>query len=381
MYTRLTLRNIRSWREQHVLELSPLTVLVGPNASGKTTVLEVLHLLSQLGGPKHPKEVLTGYLDPARFMSDGASEFEAVLEGGSGDERFSVRYKAARRPEEGFYQWVSWAAPDASHETYWNSAGSKVEGSLPWEDVAQRGRPWLRELRGCALLHLDVRALQRPSYSQDEIPRIEFDGEGLAAALAYMKQERVEEFERIERGLKAIVPSVNAIRLPRTKVTRSINRRVAIDDVETSLPADQEFMGNRVVFDMGAASNVQASQAGEGTLLALGLISVLSGPNHPRHALVDDIDMRLHPKAQGELMRLIREMMKEQNASEQFVGTTHSPYFLQHVSADEVIVVDISGDRSVAGRLSEHPEYEKWKNVMGVGEFWSFAGEAWLRKG
>lgn len=379
MYTRLTLRNIRSWGEQ-VFELSPLTVLVGPNASGKTTVLEVLHLLSQLGGPKHPKEVLTRSLDPERFIRDGANDLEAVLEGGSGGESFSVRYKAARGPEAGFYQWVHWTAPGAAYEIHWNSAGSKV-GQLPWEDDAQRGRPWLRELRGCAFLHLDVRALQRASYSEDEIPRIEFDGEGLAAALAYMKQERVEEFERIEQGLKAIVPSVSAIRLPRAKVSRSISRHVEVDNVKASLPGKQEYMGNRVVFDMGAASNVRASQAGEGTLLALGLISALSGPNHPRHALVDDIDMRLHPKAQGELMKLIREMMGDQNASEQFVGTTHSPYFLQHVSADEVIVVDLSGDRSTAGRLSNHPEYDKWKDVMGVGEFWSFAGEAWLRKG
>lgn len=379
MFTSLSLKNVRSWQEE-TIALSPLTVLVGPNASGKTTVLEVLHLLSQLAGPRHPSEVLKGWLSPDRFLRDGAPEFAMSLQGGSGDAAFSVSYVSAIRPEGGFYQRVEWSSPGAEYKTEWHSGPeSKAVGPLPWGDGEPK-HPWLSELRSCSFLHLDPRVLARPSYSEDENPRIEFDGEGLAAALAYMKLERVDDFSRIEEGLRRIVPSVKAVRLPRAKVYRNVTRSVAVDEMKTQLAGKQEFMGNRVVFETSTAANVHAAQAGEGTLLVLGLISMLTGPTHPRHALVDDIDMRLHPKAQGELVSLLRSMMLDQRAAEQFIGTTHSPFFLQHLSASEVVVVSLSAAKSIAGRLSEHPEYEKWKDVMGVGEFWSFAGESWLPK-
>ena len=43
--TRVWARNFRSIADA-TLELTPLTVLVGPNASGKSNVLDVLHFLS-----------------------------------------------------------------------------------------------------------------------------------------------------------------------------------------------------------------------------------------------------------------------------------------------------------------------------------------------
>jgi predicted ATP-dependent endonuclease of OLD family len=55
-------RNFKSLRQVDI-DFERLTVLVGPNASGKTSILEGLHYLSQLGstesqilfeGPRHP---------------------------------------------------------------------------------------------------------------------------------------------------------------------------------------------------------------------------------------------------------------------------------------------------------------------------------------
>ncbi len=63
----------------------------------------------------------------------------------------------------------------------------------------------------------------------------------------------------------------------------------------------------------------------------------------------------------------------------QIVATSHSPYLLDHLAPEEVrlTVLDDQG-AVVAGRLDEHPEFEKWKETMAPGEFWSMVGEKWL---
>ena len=48
MYSSVKIENLRGIREGVVEDLAPLTVLVGPNNSGKSTVLEGLYL--GLGG-------------------------------------------------------------------------------------------------------------------------------------------------------------------------------------------------------------------------------------------------------------------------------------------------------------------------------------------
>lgn len=54
---------------------------------------------------------------------------------------------------------------------------------------------------------------------------------------------------------------------------------------------------------------------------------------------------------------------------------TNHPYLVDLYKGDEVVVVSKKGGRKL---LSEHPNYEKWKNKMMSGEFWSVVGETWV---
>lgn len=63
----------------------------------------------------------------------------------------------------------------------------------------------------------------------------------------------------------------------------------------------------------------------------------------------------------------------------QIVATTHSPYLLDYVEADEVLLTSLGDDGYAAVKpLTEHPDYERWKDVMAPGEFWSTVGERWI---
>ncbi len=46
---------------------------------------------------------------------------------------------------------------------------------------------------------------------------------------------------------------------------------------------------------------------------------------------------------------------------------------------EEIRLTTLKDDGSVAcARLDEHPEFEKWKETMAPGEFWSMVGEKWV---
>jgi predicted ATPase len=117
----------------------------------------------------------------------------------------------------------------------------------------------------------------------------------------------------------------------------------------------------------------------DGTLLVLGLLTVLVGTDdRPHLILLDDLDHGLHPKAQRDLVALLRKLL-EQKPEMQIVATTHSPYLLDHLSPDEVRLTTRRSDGSVAcARLDEHPDFGHWKEAMTPGEFWSMVGEKWV---
>jgi predicted ATPase len=204
------------------------------------------------------------------------------------------------------------------------------------------------------------------------------NGEGLAAVLAYMAANQREVYEAVESALRSVVPSVRSIRTPRAKVIVPVSEFIEVDKKTFARREDREYWGNAIEFDMVGAADIPASQASEGTMLVLGLLTVLMGPERPRLVLLDDMDRALHPKAQEDLVGLLRKVL-EQNPDMQIVATSHSPYLLDHLQPEEVRLTTLKDDGSVAiGRLDRHPDFEKWKEEMTPGEFWSMVGERWV---
>lgn len=61
------------------------------------------------------------------------------------------------------------------------------------------------------------------------------------------------------------------------------------------------------------------------------------------------------------------------------IAGSHSPYLLDWLNADEIRLMTI-GPNSYAtcGKLTDHPQFDKWKDEMAPGELWSMFGEKWL---
>jgi hypothetical protein len=80
------------------------------------------------------------------------------------------------------------------------------------------------------------------------------------------------------------------------------------------------------------------------------------------------------------LIKLLRRT-QESNPELQIVATSHSPYLVDFLQAEEVLLTSLDEDGyAVIRPLTDHPDYERWKGFMDPGEFWSTVGEGWVTK-
>jgi len=238
-------------------------------------------------------------------------------------------------------------------------------------------------LKPVRLLGLDIKVISQPSYSREIVPHIGQDGAGLATVLSWLQGERYETFDEIQSCLRDFVPEIDRIRFRRAPIfiTDSHDVPVALDEggktIFASRSSRREEIGNEILIDFRHARGVPAKHVSEGTLLLLGLLTVVLAED-VSVLLLDDIDRALHPKAQQQLIAYLRRLTQR---SVQVIGTTHSPYLVLHLEYEEVRAMTMSdAGGALIGKLTEHPEYPRWHEHMSTSEFWTVFGEEWLAK-
>lgn len=358
MLTRLHVRGYKALRDIDTT-LEPLTVIVGPNGCGKTSVLESIALVRDFStSPDEAKA--THPLEDLRARNDARSGIEVDLWARLGaDQDIASDLKIALSYRE------------QGHDL---SIGS-LEPSKARRDAAQRVLCSVRQLS------LDVKALGRPSYLRELTPRIDDDGSGLATVLSTLVGEQREKFEAIQQYLREFVPEVERILIRPASLSVVESREVPAgfdkdgNEVRTTRPYQLNVIGHEIFFDYRHAKGIRAKHASEGTLLLLGLLTVLV-TDDVSVLLLDDIDRALHPRAQQQLVEHLRRISR---LGVQTIATTHSPYLVLHLEYEEVRAMTMSDAHgALIGKLTDHPEYERWRADMTPSEFWTVFGEEWL---
>jgi len=399
----LQFHNFKALREVDVDDLDRLNVLVGPNGSGKTSVLEAVHYVAQLGTRPYCS-IFTHERDPKHLLRRGEKEMSVSLSGqwagSEGNLTLSIEREVVNRPP-----------PDEPLERHefkvkgsWGDQPYESENAedVLWNQIADFGS----EISRVVMLRLEASSLAKPSYSERRVPRVEYNGYGLASVVGYMAGNQPDRFKGLVETLKRIVPIVEAVRVERAEVPlpghllrEGGGGGVGYGDGAGYGAGDgsgsgdgsghgyggggprhepHRVWGEALVFDMRGAPNLPAHAVSEGTLLTLGLLAVLCGPATPRLVLLDDLDRTLHPLAQKSLVEVIRELLQA-TPDLQILATSHSPYLLDHLQHDEVRLTTLTpGGEAVCAHLSKHPDFERWKELMTPGELWSSVGEQWL---
>lgn len=354
MISRLCLQNYKRHANTEIT-LAPLTVLVGPNGSGKTSVLEALHLLSGLdkadlvGEPQRPSPSLK-----VRRVA-GVSTMRLGAYGASQSETRTLVMDLVRMPHNG------WEGSTTSHggvQQLPDGAGTLtvVRSDLPF--VGPLG--YWPELHLAVFLRLNVTRVALATRVA-AITQIGEDGAGLATVIANRKLADESSIRSMQDALKDLVPEFEALRIFPTTVNTA---------------GGTSHSGYRMEFDMQSGKGIAAEDISQGTLLLLALLSVVHSPERPRLLLLDDVEAGLHPEAQMKLAKLLRALT-EHDDSLQIVMATHSPFMVDAVEPEAVVVFAKKPDGTVATRLlSEHPEHERLKGTLTSGQLWTLDSES-----
>ncbi|MEY4689236.1 MAG: hypothetical protein RIR76_3259 [Verrucomicrobiota bacterium] len=316
MIASIAFHRFRALRDTRV-SLAPFNLVVGPNGSGKTSLMEAILRLRTLSA------LPVSEVPFRREMAGPEIEFgfDPPFDG--------LRVKLG-------------CESDAVCDTLrLEPAGGERWGDLRWR---------LSTVRGYVLDH---DALAGPGRREDgaELAR---DGGNLAAVLSHLQREQPAAFAGLVAEALRLMPEFRAL-----------------------LIADRPegLVGLSLQLVEGAV--LPASELSQGTLYLLGLLALAFDPRPPRLLCIEEIDRGLHPRTLRQVRDLLYRLAYPVDGREpvQVLTTSHSPYFIDlfRDHPEEVIISQKVGRAARFERLSDRPDLPELLQEGSLGDMW-FSG-------
>ncbi len=356
MTSRILIHRVRAKNFKSIaacdVRLGALNYLVGPNGTGKSNFLDVLHFV---------KDALEGSLESALHLRGGLSEVRR--RSGGHPTHFGIRLDF-QLPDErhGFYAFVVGAKPAGGFEVQKEELCLGQPGYGP-SYVVERGmakthsaevfpvstpdrlalvnaaglpefRPVFDALTSMGFYNLNPRVIRDLQKPQDGA-HLKSLGENIASVMAYMERYAPQDKARVEEYLALVVPSVHGV------------QRVGVGHMET-LEFRQDTAGAKHPWRFNANS------MSDGTLRALGILVALfqgGGEDRPALVAIEEPEVALHPAAAA----VVRDALDRASTRCQVIVTSHSPELLddKSVDVDTLLAVSTEEGATVIAPLDE----------------------------
>jgi len=349
MLRRIAIQGFKSLVDVELL-LPQLVVLAGPNAAGKSNILDAFQMLARAGTQRtladalappirgFPAEAFTlppGGLPELLGRSSANFSLEADLElpappGNGRLERARYRVQIDIDPDSAV---LSLGDEYLTHaKTDWQPKGNArievVDGELlvrkagvgrPSHEQIGTNHTWLsdarlsgtpyplfdlvrEELRGWRTYYLDPRTAMRAATAPREVPDIGAQGEHLAPFLYGLKTRRPKAFSAVRRTLRSVIP--------------------AIDDLEVDLDTKRGTLDIQI---QQGGTTFSSRVVSEGTLRVLALCAIAVTADAGLVAF-EEPENGVQPQRLNRIAELLTQVARRGAA--QLVVTTHSPEFI-----------------------------------------------------
>ncbi len=320
MIASVAFRNFKALRNTHVA-LLPCNLVIGPNGSGKTSLIEALLRLGSL----------------ARLPLGAPSSRPSPADAPGISFRFLP-------PHEALSARISCTSDDVCDLLQVEPAGS-----VDWPALQTK----LSSIRGYVLDHTAMGVTAK----RDDRAKLSPNGANLPAVLAGLRVQSPDMFSALVAELLRIMPEFHSLEL----VTH---------------PDDRVEWGLR----LAEGGVVPASEISQGMLYLLAILALTFDPTPPSVLCIEDVDRGIHPRT----LREVRDALYRLSYPKSFgldrppvqvITTTHSPYLIDQFREhpEEVVISQKHGRAAHFERLTDRANLPELLREGSLGDIW-FSG-------
>jgi predicted ATPase len=381
MLTALRVKNFKALRDIHI-PLGQRNVFIGPNKSGKSTILQVLTVLARLMNKAEPAALFNGQLGFQQSLwkgiSDGNIEFEIegvpetdqpkkwgvskfkyvieigldalknlaikrehlVTEGPDGKTRILIEAALG-----------TGKARRLSGDTLFENPGSSTKPFLSYEIPGWEANELRSYIAGWQYFSL-VPELPKITASQASAqPFLDAEGAQLSAWLHMFQANYPDAFGRIVEVAKEAFPEIEFLSTP-------------IAQSGTTFIASKE---------RGLNSPISIFYASDGEIKFLQLLSIIFSPLPMGVVAIEEPENYLHPRLLELLVETAdRIRIENEPNSAQVFATTHSPFLVDKLNPEDVIVVEKIDGATKCTRASDKAGLRRMleEGEMSFGQLW-----------
>lgn len=380
--TRIRAKNFRSIRNLD-MEVGPLTVLVGPNASGKSNVLDALRFI---------RDAVSRGVDFAISQRDGMESIRHQHRPGRGRRRdvglgvsatfrgvaLDYDFVLARNADGGYRakrEYGSYKLGDESKRVEFDIRDGQVmkprgmsdlqtrPGDLLFFDHERRfffgERPdeweafqyWVMGLDLSSLIfsHVFPHVIRDP-HKQTSAERLDEHGDNLASVLREMEKSE-GGFEDLKETLSHALPGITGVR---------------------STPVGSYLVVKFEHSNIGGGKGMwlDAAQESDGTLRILGLLTAIHQPLQPPLLGIEEPELSIHPG----VLPVLADEFQEASLRMQVMITTHSPEFIDRFPLECVRAVEFVDGETRVGEVSGRQASAVRERLFTLGELHRMEG-------
>jgi predicted ATPase len=330
------------------VKLGALHALIGPNDSGKSTILRALRTLGQLAAGSFERNGTTWTpFDPGLDADEPGSHVTLRADTGYG------RYIFDRQIHVGMgadgmvtnEERLEDTGPgDAAVPRYISAPTTLLDNRQP---KSTSFAVW-SALAGIHFLGLSEEGLRSPSgFLPRDRMQLSARGEGLPGLYFALRNDHEEAFERILHDVRTLFPTVKTVR------------------AQPSSSSELE-----IEVELTDRTRVRSAHISTGLLYYLAFAAFPEAYGPVSTVLLEEPENGLHPARIKQVMAVLRAFTEKHGA--QVILTTHSPLVVNELEPDEVSVVtrpSLEAGTQVRA-IAETANFAKRSEVYSLGELW-----------
>lgn len=390
------LKNFKAVRDSGPVRFGPLTVLIGDNGSGKSSLIEGLQTYQRIvtdgldkamqmwRGFEYVRNAAVSHTDKVNnegrsyltnsiefevdyFMQQSQSHHLAIATHPNNDEVVIFEESLWLDKKQIMIRNKEGEIFDADGErfrgsppfpTYFSITLFTLSNVLPFLRIAA-GEAHINDLQSYHDVDNLIKSWQfvrlnpyamgdpRPQQRTGGKIRLESDGSNIAEFLLDIRERDSDAFEGIIETLQYVLPYVRDLQ---PALTSELERAVYLQMTEDSYKIPGWLLST-------------------GTLRILALLALFRHPEPPPLIIIEEIENGLDPRTIHLIVEELRNLAE--TGQTQVIVTTHSPYLLDLLALSHIALVERVNGQPVFSRPADEEALKEWANNFGSGRLYT----------